>query len=58
MELKLTVQIKFAGSDGWQDIAQITSIELARAEIEHQKSIEDDGDCEYRIVDSNGKESF
>lgn len=48
---KYEVNVKFEGSDGWQTICTCNTIEEAKAEIEHQKHIEDNGDCEYDIIE-------
>ena len=44
------VSVKFDGSDGWQKICECATMEEAEKEIERQKTIEDDGDCEYLII--------
>jgi len=46
------VQVRFPGSDGWESICTCHNKKDAQAEIEHQRHIEDDGDCEYRIVNN------
>lgn len=45
------VNVRFEGSNGWQTICKCATKAEAEAEIEHQKTIEDDGDCEYDIVE-------
>ena len=46
------VQVRFPGSDGWESICTCHNKKDAQAEIERQRHIEDDGDCEYRIVNN------
>ncbi len=48
---KYEVNVKFDGSEGWQTICVCDSLEAANEEIEHQKGIEDNGDCEYQIIE-------
>ena len=43
------VNVRFKGSEGWQKICCCDTIEQAKEEVEFQKSIEDNGDCEYNI---------
>ena len=45
------VNVEFEGSNGWQKICECATMEEAQTEIEHQKTIEDDGDCEYLIIE-------
>ncbi len=48
---KYEVNVRFEGSNGWQKICDCATLAAAQEEVEHQKSIEDDGDCEYDIVE-------
>lgn len=48
-DIEYEVRVKFDGSDGWQKICSCSSKEEAEDEVKHQKSIEDNGDCEYQI---------
>ena len=50
-EHKYEVAVRFAGSDGWEKICECNSRQQAEEEIEYQRTIEDDGDCEYTIID-------
>jgi len=45
------VMVRFEGSDGWESICRCDTMEQANEEIEHQKTIEDDGDCEYTVME-------
>lgn len=49
--MKYEVNVKFNGSEGWQKICDCYTKEAAKKEIEHQKHIEDEGDCEYNILE-------
>lgn len=48
---KYEVAVRFPGSDGWEKICECKTRQQAEEEIEHQRTIEDDGDCEYTIIE-------
>ena len=48
--MKYEVNVRFKGSEGWQKICDCDTMEQAENEINYQKTIEDEGDCEYDIV--------
>lgn len=50
MKTMYEVRVRFDGSNGWQTICKCATVQEAQAEIEHQKKIEDNGDCEYDIA--------